>query len=82
MPKYYVSSGDLRAVIDAATPWRAAVAAIRRIPEEEFTLANAIVVSEVGFPEVRLGDQWIATVELLDEFGLRDEFQFNGDDAS
>jgi hypothetical protein len=64
MPKYYVSTGDMQAVLERDDPEQAAIDAIRTTEVEVFGLLTK--VSEVGF-EIHDNDILIDTQQLLEE---------------
>lgn len=84
MPKYYVSSGNLKEIVTRDTALEAAVVAAqhahnRAIAEHTEMPALGIImgVNEQGFENVD-DDTWILTTTVLEEAGLTSEYSFCG----
>lgn len=75
MAKYYVSSGDLRTVIDRPTPMEALVDAFRSQALNCDHLGSLTMISETGFDEYKDETAVYPTEKLLELAQLEHEFQ-------
>jgi len=76
MSKFYVMSGDLKTVIDRATPGEAIRSAFQKLtsmdPKPELSMFS--IVSESGFDSVEPSDLAFLTETILEEVGLKSDF--------
>lgn len=75
MPKYYVSSGELRVAVDENTPHQAALTVFYNLKNHPASsLGKITMVSELGFDSQADEDVYMLTLELLDETDQLDQF--------
>ena len=76
MPKYYVSSCDLKSVVAADTPKEGVIAAFKRDALKiEGMLSEIVVVSEHGHESYRDHDLVYSTDKVLEWAGLTEHFE-------
>lgn len=68
MAKFYVESGDLRTIVDSASPVPAAAKAVTQAVAMHVDLAEMVTVSERGFVSEREGG-WLYDTDLMLETG-------------
>lgn len=76
MPKYYVSSGDLKHIITRKNTREAAIDTYRKLPDMKKVgkLGLLTMVSERGFDSEDQDDSWYITTDLLEETEQADDF--------
>lgn len=68
MAKYYVTSGELKQIIDRPTPKKAAIDAFKTLSLNPVkSLASIIIVSETGFNSNKDDDLVFSTIEILEQ---------------
>ncbi len=83
MPKYYVSSCDLKSIVAAPTPKEGVIAAFKRDALKlEGKLSEIVVVSEHGHESYRNEDLVFSTDKVLIWAGLADHFQNAAEDIN
>lgn len=76
MPKYYVSSCDLKSVVSAPTPKEGVILAFKRDAlKVEGQLSQIVVVSEHGHESYRDEDLAYSTDKVLEWAGLTEHFE-------
>tara|TARA_Y100000034_G_scaffold124715_1_gene173284 strand:+ start:1050 stop:1283 length:234 start_codon:yes stop_codon:yes gene_type:complete len=76
--KYYVSSGDMKVIIDRPSVEEAAKAAITHALQNDGVEALGLLVhaSERGFSDTYYDeDLFMSTEHILEELGIKDEFE-------
>ncbi len=88
MPKYYIMSGDLKAIVDAQDViegfYKAIIKYLKKMDiagNNSFSLSTLTISSEYGFPETNCHDEDLIydTGMLLKLVGLKDYFSQSGD---
>jgi len=72
MPKFYVSSGNLKAVLCANDP---TIAAINALLETNENLGRITMVSETGFDSESHDNVYFNTSYLLKKAGIEENYQ-------
>lgn len=68
MPKFYVSSGDLRCTIDRENQHEAAIGAFQSLQDNPVDrLGTLTMVSEHGYDSEADDDMYFCTIDLLDK---------------
>ena len=83
MPKYYVTSGSLKEIVQAESPEESVERALgRNMQSNDPSLGFLALVSEIGFDLYDDQSVFISTTPILKNMGLADKFFIDEDELS